>query len=156
VIHLSEELKTDASVVKAWLANSRHRRDWAARRIKKILLDENPTAVIAIWGLAYKENTHSTKNSPSLATIGQLGGATLRLHDPVVRISKEKIFETPIEAAQGADALLILTPWPQYREIDCADIAKAMRGRIVLDPYAVLNPAKAKAAGLEIHTLGHA
>jgi len=156
VIHFSEELKTDASVVKAWLANSRHRRDWAARRIKKILLDKNPTAVIAIWGLAYKENTHSTKNSPSLATIEQLGGAKLRLHDPVVRISKEKTLETPIEAVQGADALLILTPWPQYREIDCADIVKAMRGRIVLDPYAVLNPGKAKAAGLQIHTLGHA
>jgi hypothetical protein len=67
--------------------------DWAARRIKKILLDENPAAVIAVWGLAYKENTHSTKNSPSLATIEQLGSAKLRLHDPVVRISKEKMFD---------------------------------------------------------------
>jgi UDPglucose 6-dehydrogenase len=142
--------------VEAWLANSRHRRDWAARRIKKILLDKNPTAVLAIWGLAYKENTHSTKNSPSLATIAQLGGAKLRLHDPVVRISKEQIFDTPIEAVQGADALMILTPWPQYRAVNCTAVAKAMRGRIVLDPYAVLNPAKAKAAGLQIHTLGHA
>ena len=51
---------------------------------------------------------------------------------------------------------MILTPWPQYREINCAEIAKAMRGRIVLDPYAVLNPNAAKAAGLQVHTLGHA
>jgi UDPglucose 6-dehydrogenase len=154
VIRFAEEHRTDASVVKAWLANSRHRRDWAARRIKKLLLDQNPAAVLAIWGLAYKENTHSTKNSPALATIGQLGNATLRLHDPVVKMDRS--FESPLEAARGADALLILTPWPDYREVDCAAIAKAMRGRTVLDPYGVLNPPKARAAGLEIHTLGHA
>jgi UDPglucose 6-dehydrogenase len=151
VIRFSEEHRTDASVVKAWLANSRHRRDWAARTIRKLQLGK---ATLAIWGLAYKENTHSIKNSPSLATIAQLGDATLRLHDPVVKM--ERTFENALDAARGADALLILTPWPQYREVDSAAIAKAMRGRIVLDPYGVLNPAKAKAAGLQIHTLGHA
>lgn len=156
VIRFSEELKTDASVVKAWLANSRYRRDWAARTIRKLLLHKNPQAVIAIWGLAYKENTHSVKNSPSLATIAQLGEAKLRLHDPVVRVAKEKTCESALEAARGADALMILTPWPQYREIDCGEIAGAMRGRTVLDPYAVLAPAKAAKAGLEVHTLGRA
>jgi UDPglucose 6-dehydrogenase len=156
VIRFSEELETDASVVIAWLANSRHRRDWAARTIRKLLLQKNPQAVIAIWGLAYKENTHSVKNSPSLATIAQLGEAKLRLHDPVVRLAKEKTCDTALEAARGADALMILTPWPQYREIDCAEIAAAMRGRTVLDPYAVLAPVKAAKAGLEVHTLGRA
>jgi UDPglucose 6-dehydrogenase len=154
VLTLSQEHGSNAAVVEAWLANSRHRRDWAARRIRKILLDKSPTAVVAVWGLAYKENTHSTKNSPSLATIAQLGDTTLRLHDPVVKM--ERSLESPLEAARGADALMILTPWPQYRAISCTAVAKAMRGRIVLDPYAVLNPAKAKAVGLEIHTLGHA
>lgn len=156
VIRFSEELQTDASVVRAWLSNSRHRRDWAARTIKKLLLEKNPRAVVAIWGLAYKENTHSTKNSPSLATIEQLGGAKLRLHDPVVKVAQGKMCETALEAAAGADALMILTPWPQYREIDCAEIASAMRGRVVLDPYTVLEPAKAKRAGLSIQRLGHA
>ncbi len=156
VIRFAGELKTDAGVVKAWLANSRHRRDWAARTITKLLLQKNRQAVVAIWGLAYKENTDSTKNSPSLATIEQLGGAQLRLHDPVVKIEKGERFETALDAARGADALMILTPWPQYREIGCADIAKAMRGRIVLDPHAVLNSNLANAAGLQIHTLGHA
>jgi len=156
VIRFSEELKTDASVVRAWLCNSRHRRDWAARTIRKLLLEHNPQAVVAVWGLAYKENTHSTKNSPSLATIEQLGATKLRLHDPVVKIEKEKACVTALEAARGADALMILTPWPQYREIDSADIASAMRGRIVLDPYRVLDPGNAKRAGLTVHRMGHA
>jgi UDPglucose 6-dehydrogenase len=156
VIRFSEELKTDASVVRAWLSNSRHRRDWAARTIRKLVLEKNPQAVVAVWGLAYKENTHSTKNSPSLATIEQLGATKLRLHDPVVKMAKEKTCETALEAARGADALMILTPWPQYREIESADIASAMRGRIVLDPYRVLDSGKAKRAGLNVHRLGHA
>ena len=151
VIRLAGEHGTDAGVVKAWVANSRHRRDWAARTIRKVLLDANPKAAVAVWGLAYKENTHSTKNSPSLATIAQLPGVALRTHDPVVAGATAK---EPLEAARGADALMILTPWPQYRKIASAEIAAALRGRIVLDPYAVLDRKAAAAAGLQVHTLG--
>ncbi len=159
VIRFADTLHTDAGVVKAWVANSRHRRGWAARTIKERLLDANPGATVAVWGLAYKENTHSIKNSPSLATIAQLDNAALRLHDPVVPASSAARAgavgcENPVEALSGADALLILTPWPHYREIAPARIAAAMRGRIVLDPYAVLNAHEAVAAGLEVHTLG--
>lgn len=159
VIRFADELHTDAGVVKAWVANSRHRRNWAARMIKLVLLDAQPHAVVAVWGLAYKENTHSVKNSPSLATIAQLPGTTLRVHDPVVpattiRHPKASGANDPLDALSGADALMILTPWPQYREISPAAIVSAMRGRIVLDPYAVLDARLAEDAGLELHTLG--
>jgi UDPglucose 6-dehydrogenase len=154
VIRLAGEQGTDAGVVKAWVTNSRHRRDWAARTIRKLVLEKDPAAVIAVWGLAYKENTHSVKNSPSLATIAQLGDVKLRLHDPVVRMEKEKVFATPLEAAQGADALMILTPWPDYRTIAPGAIRRAMRGTTVLDPYAILDRTRAARAGLEVHTLG--
>ncbi|WP_376984660.1 nucleotide sugar dehydrogenase [Bosea sp. R86505] len=152
---------TDTGVVAAWKANSLHRRDWAARTIRKGLLDAKPDATLAIWGLAYKENTHSVKNSPSLATIGQLAGAKLRLHDPVVpasvvsRPGSEGV-ASALEALDGADALLILTPWPEYRDIAPADIVARLGGRLVLDPYAVLNADKARAAGLDHRTLGRA
>lgn len=159
VIRLSEELGTDAGVVKAWVANSRHRRDWAARTIKEVLLSAHPESVVAVWGLAYKENTHSVKNSPSLATIAQLPGTALRLHDPVVPATAANHGNAvgvgdPLEALAGADALLILTPWPEYRAVAPGRIAGTMRGRIVLDPYGVLDARAAVAAGLELHTLG--
>jgi UDPglucose 6-dehydrogenase len=161
VIRFADEHGTDAGVVKAWVANSRHRRDWAAQTIKRVLLDRRPDAVVAVWGLAYKENTHSVKNSPSLATLAQLPGAALRLHDPVVPASAANRDDAigagdPIEATRGADALMILTPWPEYRTVDPKRIAGSMRGRIVLDPYSVLDAQAAVAAGLEVHTLGRA
>ena len=159
VIRYSEQYDTDSGVVRAWLANSRHRRDWAARTIRQALLEANPDATVAIWGLAYKENTHSVKNSPSIATISQLPKTRMRLHDPVVPASAAdhpgaEAADDPLAAAKDADALMILTPWPAYRAIAPAEIARALRGRIVLDPYGVLDRKAALAAGLEMYTLG--
>jgi UDPglucose 6-dehydrogenase len=159
VIRMAEAAGSDAGVVRAWVDHSRHRRDWAARTIKRVLLDKRPEATVAVWGLAYKENTHSVKNSPSLATIAQLPSTRLVLHDPVVPASAARHANAagaadPLAAVAGADALMILTPWPQYKGIAPAAIAQAMRGRIVLDPYGVLDGTAARAAGLEYHTLG--
>ena len=116
---------------------------------------------MAVWGLAYKENTDSVKNSPSLATLRQLPTARLVLHDPVVAASavghmRATGANDPLQAAAGADALMILTPWPQYKSVTPAAIAQAMRGRIVLDPYGVLDGRAARQAGLDYHTLGRA
>jgi UDPglucose 6-dehydrogenase len=159
VMRLAQEHGTDDSVVRACVGNGRHRRDWAARTIRSLLLDRSGDAALAVWGLAYKENTHSTRNSPALATIAQLPEARLRVHDPVVPGSvvdhtRVEAVAEPLAAAAGADALLILTPWPEYRRVPPADIARALRGRIVLDPYGVLDAGLAAAAGLEVHTLG--
>ncbi len=49
---------------------------------------------------------------------------------------------------------MILTPWPAYREISAVTIANAMQGKIVLDPYGVLDIDEARGAGLDYHTLG--
>jgi UDPglucose 6-dehydrogenase len=161
VVRLSDGIGSDAGVVKAWIASSRHRKRWAADTIRKVVLDKNPEATVAIWGLAYKENTASIKNSPSLATIAALPEAKLVLHDPVVSApaaqhAKAVAASDPLAAVKGADALMILTPWPEYRAIKPADIAAAMRGRVVLDPYAVLDAEAARAAGLRHYTLGRA
>jgi UDPglucose 6-dehydrogenase len=156
---LAREHGTDATIVRAWLANSRHRRDWAAQKIRRALLDKKPDAIIGIWGLAYKENTHSVKNSPSLATIAQLSGVRIRAHDPWVpqaAVADLPITRAqhPMDAVRGADALMILTPWPQYRDIAPEQIAAALNGRIVIDPYSVLDLRATEAAGLAHYTLG--
>jgi UDPglucose 6-dehydrogenase len=159
VERLAAAHNSDAGIVRAWRANGRHRRDWAVRTIRAALLDARPDAVVAVWGLAYKENTRSVKNSPSLATIAQLPKVRFSLHDPLVPASAARHaaaqgFPTALEAAQNADALMILTPWPQYRAISARDIARTLRGSIVLDPYGVLDADAAMAAGLLYYTLG--
>jgi UDPglucose 6-dehydrogenase len=159
VCDLADRYGTDAGIVRAWIANSRHRKDWAVETIQAALLDDRPDATIAVWGLAYKENTHSIKGSPSIHTISKLPETRLRLHDPVVPGSVTEHANAvrvsdPLEALAGAEALMILTPWPLYREIAPEQIVKAMTGRIVLDPYGVLDAERAAAAGLDVFTLG--
>jgi UDPglucose 6-dehydrogenase len=149
----------DVGLIASWRSINARRRDWAANTIHKLLLDRKPDSVLAIWGLAYKENTNSVKNSPSLSTIAALSKAHLRIHDPIVSVSAvshphiESVHD-PLQAVRGAAALLILTPWPQYRAIAPADIAKGLAGRIVLDPYGVLDAQAVERAGLIYYMLG--
>jgi UDPglucose 6-dehydrogenase len=112
-----------------------------------------------VLGLAYKENTHSTKNSPSLALLNHLKGRNVVVHDPVVPASIApwtKGAADPLAAARGAAALVIATPWPEYRALQPSDLARAMSGRMLLDPYRLLDAQKCLAAGFTYHTLGMA
>ncbi len=59
-----------------------------------------------------------------------------------------------LDACQGADVLIIMTPWSQFKALGPADIAGALRGKLVLDPYGVLDGAQCRAAGLRYRTLG--
>jgi UDPglucose 6-dehydrogenase len=85
--------------------------------------------------------------------------AHLRVHDPVVSASQvdHRDIEAcvdPLDALPGSEALLILTPWPQYRQIQPAQIAASLKGHIVVDPYRVLDREQALSAGLSYYTLG--
>ena len=156
---LAAHHETNDDVVRAWISNSLHRRDWAARAITVALLRARPDACVAVWGLAYKENTHSTKNSPAVATLLALAGGHFAVHDPVVRVEDTALcgvrqIKEPLDALDGADALMILTPWPAYRAIAAEAIAARLGGRLVLDPYAVLDRQAALRHGLDHRTLG--
>jgi UDPglucose 6-dehydrogenase len=159
VLRFSEEYGTDARLIRAFAGNSAHRRDWPLRTLHELVLSREPQARIGVLGLAYKENTHSVKNSPSLALIRYLTPWPLRVFDPVVPASAAPHANvvgaaSALDAAKDVDALAIMTPWPQFRELPCEELARVMRGRLVLDPYRVLDARKAKAAGLDYRTLG--
>jgi UDPglucose 6-dehydrogenase len=159
VVNFAFETGADAGVIEAFVENSRHRRDWALRTLHAELLDAKPDAKIGVLGLAYKENTHSIKNSPSLALIAHLTPWPLKVYDPIVPATAALHpgaagQKTALAAAEGVDALAIMTPWPEFRALKPADIAKTMRGKLVLDPYRVLDGRAVAAAGLDYVTLG--
>src|SRR5260370_5677060 len=87
VLRFAEATGSEASLIAAFLTNSAHRRDWVLRTLHREVFATNPGAALAILGLAYKENTHSIKNSPSLALIAALGPWRLALYDPAVPAS---------------------------------------------------------------------
>jgi UDPglucose 6-dehydrogenase len=159
VLNLAVETGSDAGVVAAFVADSKRRKDWALRTLHRELLSRKPDAVLGILGLAYKENTHSIKNSPSLALIEQLGDWRLKLYDPAVpasavRHSRAEGVAAALDVADGVDGLVVMTPWPAFRQLSAAELARRMRGRIVIDPYHVIDATAAVAAGLRHHALG--
>ncbi|MEM7429671.1 MAG: nucleotide sugar dehydrogenase [Pseudomonadota bacterium] len=159
VLDYSGQHGTHADVVRAWLDNSAHNRTWAARCLRGLIDAGARDPLVGVWGLAYKENTHSTKNSPSLATLADFPDLRLQVHDPAVA---DEDFSHPgatryrqaLQAAEGVDILMILTPWPEYRERDLKELAGVMAGSVVIDPYRMFDPRDIAEAGLSGHTLG--
>jgi len=159
VQRLSESYGTEAGLIAAWRRNSRYRRDWPLRRLHERVLSRAKEPVIGILGVTYKENTHSIKNSPAVALITELMSCQLRVFDPAVRASTDwhphmSVSENALACCDGADALVIMTPWPQFRSLKPSDIAARLRGRVVVDPFSMLDRAAAIAAGLEHIVLG--
>jgi UDPglucose 6-dehydrogenase len=159
VQRLSQDHGTEAGVVAAWLRNSRYRRDWPLRQLQERVLSRIADPLIGVLGVTYKENTHSVKNSPALALIRELAACRICVFDPAVQASADwhsrmTLAEDALAVCTGADALVIMTPWPQFRTLEPADIGGCLRGRIVVDPFSVLDRAAAAAAGLEHVVLG--
>ncbi len=158
VINFAERHETDAGVVRAWLANSAHRKDWPWRTLSAQLLNTAPDGRVAVLGLAYKEDTHSTKNSPALVLLAHLADRKVTVYDPVVKASAvgshAGAAKSALDALSGADAVCLMTPWPEFKSLKASDFAARMRGRLVIDPYGLIDAAAATAAGLSHFTLG--
>jgi UDPglucose 6-dehydrogenase len=156
---LAHEHGTDASIVDAWLSNSCSRRDWALRKLHGEVLDRIATPTIAIWGLAYKPDTASTKNSPALALLDALPAFTIRAHDPQVRLPagaypNVRQTESALDACVGADVLVVMTPWAEFGGIGLRELAARMRSRTLIDPFGALDTRKCAELGFAHHRLG--
>lgn len=158
VIDLSRYHGTYASVVSAWVAHSNYCKIWAFRKLNALVLSQIPNAKIALLGLTYKEDTHSTKNSAALDLLGRISTHFVTAFDPyaandaagpnVIRA------QTPLGAIEGADVLLIMTPWSQFKDISGDQLLGSMIGRVIIDPYRMLNRGDLVAKGFTYATLG--
>jgi UDPglucose 6-dehydrogenase len=159
VRNLAARHGTDDRVIAAWQANSVYRRDWVLRRVHRELLGRVRDPLIAVWGIAYKQDTHSIKNSPSVELLRALPGVRIRAQDPAARppdagCAHVTAVADPLTAVEGADALLVMTPWKLYARISAADIKARLKGKLVIDPHAILDEKACRAAGLDYHRLG--
>ena len=158
VMSLAQRHGTDAGVVAAIVQNSRHRRDWAMREVRRAVGGGADTTRVAVWGLAYKPGTASTKNSPALALIEAITPIRVQAYDPQARancaFSHVSVVATPIDACKDADALVVMTPWDEFAAIDLAAIRSVMRGRVIVDPFALLDGDACAAHGFSYRRLG--
>jgi UDPglucose 6-dehydrogenase len=159
VQRLAETYGSEAGIIPAWRRDSQRRKSWPLRMLHERVLSRCDNPLIGMLGLTYKENTHSTRNSPAVALIRDLQAYRLQVFDPAAQPAAQwhrdvTDSEDALAACRGADALVIMTPWPQFRALAPRDIANRMSGKTVIDPYRVLDGSAAAAAGLEHVVLG--
>ena len=150
----------NAAFIETMIEYNARRDEWVHRRLHEHAFARTPHPVIAVWGLAYKKNTRSTKNSMSLRVIGDLRGrADVRAWDPVVKAIEvdvpAKIVAERDEALAGADCLLILTDWDEFG-VPSAEGFRSMRRPVVIDCVGVVDQARADLRGVHYVCMGRA
>ena len=121
---------------------------------------------VAVLGLAFKPNTDDVRDAPALALVRELRGrgAAVRAHDPIANARARAVlgddgvtyFDDMYATLDGADALLLATEWNEFRALDFARCAAAMRGDLLVDGRNIFDPRKVRAAGLRYVGVGRA
>jgi UDPglucose 6-dehydrogenase len=120
----------------------------------------------AVWGLAFKPKTDDMREAPSITVVeGLLGnGARVRAHDPVAAEVAAHLFKgrgvelvgSPYDAAEGADALMLVTEWNEFRQLDLARLKRIMKQPVLFDGRNVWDAKKVREAGFEYFGVGRA
>jgi UDPglucose 6-dehydrogenase len=119
----------------------------------------------ALWGLAFKPNTDDMRDAPSRVILAELfrRGATAVAYDPVAMDETRRIFgdeprlryvNRPMAAVDGADALVIVTEWKEFRSPDFDRIRASLKHPVVFDGRNMYDPAVMRTSGIEYHGIG--
>jgi UDPglucose 6-dehydrogenase len=119
----------------------------------------------ALWGLAFKPNTDDMREAPSRVLIGELlaRGATVCAYDPAAMDEARRIYAgesrisfaaSPLAAADGADALVVVTEWKEFRSPDFDGLKARLKQPVILDGRNLYDPALVRGAGFEYFGIG--
>lgn len=137
-------------------------KEWPRRRLKQLLGDlEGKT--IAIWGLTYKPGTDTLRRSSAMELCQWLlaHNARVQAHDPAIKdlpkqYARIHLCSSPLEAVQDADALVLATEWPDYREVNISGLVSMMYKPIILDANRFLASSVETFADITYITVGRA
>jgi UDPglucose 6-dehydrogenase len=117
---------------------------------------------VALLGLAFKPNTDDMREASSLVLAGRLeaDGARVRAYDPVAEDAARGLMQgvdfsdSALAAIDGADAVVLVTEWPEFADLDWTEVASRMRGDLIIDGRNALDPARVAGAGLVYEGIG--
>ena len=159
---IGRRFRTPQTLVETLITNNEARKVALGRRIL-VQLGERPGGKrLAVLGTAFKANTDDMREAAALTIIPMLqdAGVEVTAHDPKAQEAAQSLLPgicwcgTPYAAAKGADVIVILTDWEEYRHLDIGRFAQVMRGDTVIDYRNVLDPDAVAAVGLHYLSLG--
>ena len=162
LLQTAERAGVEQRIVRTTVEVNDTRKEAMAERVQRAMGGDLAGKRVGVLGLAFKPNTDDMREAPSLPLIEGLiaRGAQVSAFDPVARRQAEPLLDgvefcANAEAvAEGADALVIVTEWDEFRALDLDRIAASMKGDVLVDLRNVYDPAEAQAAGLAYFGIG--
>lgn len=118
---------------------------------------------LAVLGLSFKPDTDDMREAPSLSIINTFvqDGANVRVYDPIAMDNARKILPGGVyyakdayEAVEGADAVVVVTEWNEFRQLDLVKLAKGLKTRVLFDGRNIYDPARVKQLGFVYYGVG--
>ena len=161
LVRTAQELGAPVSIIESVVAANDQRKHDMADRIARHLGDPKGKTV-AVLGLTFKPNTDDMRESPSLVIVPELlrRGAVVRAYDPEGMEEAAQLMdgmtlcENTYEALEGADALVLVTEWNEFRSLDLARARGIMNQPLVIDLRNIYSASDIEAAGFEYHGIG--
>ena len=162
LLRTAEEAGVEQRIVSTVVGVNDDRKAAMADRVRDALGGSVEGKRIGVLGLTFKPNTDDMRDAPSIPLIEGLvgGGANVIAFDPVGREQAEKVLP-PIEyaataeaVADGADALVVVTEWDEFRALDLDELAGRMRGKVLIDLRNIYDRAEAEGAGFAYRGVG--
>ncbi|MDB5107180.1 MAG: UDP-glucose 6-dehydrogenase, partial [Candidatus Binatus sp.] len=163
LIHTASEHKLDFALLRAAEEVNNRQKRLIPERVKQHFGKDLTGRTFAIWGLAFKPRTDDMREAPALVVIDELlqAGAKVRVHDPEALENARKVLgdrvtyhKTNYEALNGADALLILTEWNEFRHPNFQRIKAELKEPVIFDGRNLYDPELMKALDLKYYSIG--
>ncbi len=165
LVRTAEDFGVSLDVVKAVEAVNQRQKGRLFEKLKKLVGSQLAGSRVALWGLAFKAETDDMRESPALNLVRSLldAGAEVRAHDPAALHSARAVlgdrvcyYEHQYDALEGADALVIVTEWLQFRNPDFDRMKALLKRPIIVDGRNLYDPAKLRALGFTYTCIGRA
>lgn len=163
LFHTSDNYGYDLRILKAVDAVNDDQKHVIFKKIEQHFQGNLKGKVFALWGLSFKPNTDDMREAPSLVLIQSLlkAGAKVQTYDPVAMdeaahmVDEQVIFtRTAIDAAKGADALVLVTEWAEFRLPNWSNVKAIMNGSVVFDGRNIYEPSELTEAGFSYYGIG--
>jgi UDPglucose 6-dehydrogenase len=163
LVRIAQDAGAPSRLVETVVAVNDARKAGMAARIVAACDGSVRGRVIAVLGLTFKPETDDMRDAASLPIVARLveDGATVRAFDPEGMAMARPLLPDQVtycrdamDAVTGADVLVVVTEWNEFRALDPVRLKAAMRGRVVVDLRNIYDPAAMMAAGLDYHSIG--
>jgi len=162
LVKTAREAGSPLSLIEATVSFNEARKRDMVDRILNALDDKVVGKTVAVLGLTFKPNTDDMRDAPSLVILPELvaQGANVHAHDPVGMDEARKLmpgiryFEDAYDAMAGADALVILTEWNNYRALDHGRVRSLMKSAVIVDLRNIYRPEEMLQSGYKYTSLG--